>query len=522
MGTVISLTFSLMQWLALVLFIIIGYELIRWAVVSFFKRKFLRSITQFLRKNEVRFDQFKLTNKLIIKDQLLHTREVTEQILEKSRSENLPYEEVREQAEQYIDEIVPTFNLLSYYKFGYPISQLLLKSLYEVIIDKKGKERASQVPDDALVIYVMNHRSNFDYVVLANMLLENISVSYAVGEWARVFPLDLIFKSFGAYFIRRNYRDPLYHAVLKHYVQLISDNRVTQGIFLEGALSRDGRFRTPKTGLLDYILTSRTVSNENSESIAFIPVGINYDWILEDNTLISEWKEGKRTLTLLDYFTSFITILVRSPYVLTVNILRLITGRMKEHGYVSVKFGEPIELSELLEPHSYTQIADYSDRRTYLKQIGQNLLRHISQVVPVTPVSLLSLTLIQHSSHSLSKHDCINSMRDVLTVLEQNGAELMMGEDYDIPLDLRYRLEAERWLRKRELVEFEEDLIKGDEIERTLQLAVDLLVRRKVIKLRSDSIEIVEDRRGYLEYYANTIMHYLQPDHDPVGADSPN
>ena len=59
------------------------------------------------------------------------------------------------------------------------------------------------------------------------------------GEWARAFPLEHIFKAFGSYFVRRRYREPLYHAVLERYVQLITREGVTQGIFLEGGTSND-------------------------------------------------------------------------------------------------------------------------------------------------------------------------------------------------------------------------------------------------------------------------------------------
>jgi len=47
----------------------------------------------------------------------------------------------------------------------------------------------------------MNHRSNVDYVVVAYVLAYGAHVSYAVGEWARVWPLEYVFKSFGSYFI---------------------------------------------------------------------------------------------------------------------------------------------------------------------------------------------------------------------------------------------------------------------------------------------------------------------------------
>ena len=100
----------------------------------------------------------------------------------------------------------------------------------------------------------MNHRSNADYVVVAYVLARGVSMSYAVGEWARAWPLEYVFKSFGSYFIRRRFREPLYHAVLERYVQLITRNGVTQGIFPEGGLTRDGALRPPKIGLLDYMV----------------------------------------------------------------------------------------------------------------------------------------------------------------------------------------------------------------------------------------------------------------------------
>src|SRR5205085_3232044 len=113
---------------------------------------------------------------------------------------------------------------------------------------------AAELPRDSIVIYLMNHRSNADYVLVGYVLSGRVAISYAVGEWARAFPLEYIFKSFGSYFIRRRFREPLYHTVLEKYVQLVTREGVTQGIFVEGGLTRDGKLRAPKVGLLDYVL----------------------------------------------------------------------------------------------------------------------------------------------------------------------------------------------------------------------------------------------------------------------------
>jgi glycerol-3-phosphate O-acyltransferase len=56
-------------------------------------------------------------------------------------------------------------------------------------------------------------------------------VSYAVGEWARVWPLSALIRSMGAYFIRRGSRNALYRKVLARYVQMATEEGTTQAMF---------------------------------------------------------------------------------------------------------------------------------------------------------------------------------------------------------------------------------------------------------------------------------------------------
>src|SRR3954471_2306638 len=96
-----------------------------------------------------------------------------------------------------------------------------------------------------------------------------------------------MFKAFGSYFVRRKYREPLYHTVLERYVQQITRMGVTQGIFLEGGLTRDGRIKSPKIGLLDYVLgIGRDPAYQ--AKLYIVPVAVNYDRVLEDRSLIRE------------------------------------------------------------------------------------------------------------------------------------------------------------------------------------------------------------------------------------------
>jgi glycerol-3-phosphate O-acyltransferase len=173
---------------------------------------------------------------------------------------------------------VPFFNGAGYYRAGHGVAGWLLDFFYKVTIEHETDEPLS---GDSVAVYLINHRSNADYVLVSYALAGRVALSYAVGEWARAFPLEHVFKAFGSYFVRRRYREPLYHAVLERYVQLAARDGVTQGIFLEGGLSRDGKLRPPKIGLLDYVLGIARDPAFRSR-IHIVPVAVNYDRVLED------------------------------------------------------------------------------------------------------------------------------------------------------------------------------------------------------------------------------------------------
>lgn len=203
-----------------------------------------RTIRQF----GVRLERFKLVGRRTVRERLLRDPAVT-LALERHRLEHgLSAVEARVRVERYLNEIVPFFNVLSYYRLGYHAARTVLRLLYRVSPEYQDREALDAIPRGDAVVYLMNHRSNADYVVVAFVLARAVSISYAVGEWARVWPLEYVFKSFGAYFVRRRCREPLYHTVLERYVQLITRNGVTQGVFPEGCLSRDGALGPPKSG----------------------------------------------------------------------------------------------------------------------------------------------------------------------------------------------------------------------------------------------------------------------------------
>ena len=178
----------------------------------------------------------------------------------------------------------PAFNAYLYFRIGYWIGRKVAQGLYRVRLGFVDTEALKKVPENATVVFVMNHRSNMDYILAGYLAADQAALSYAVGEWARIWPLSALIRSMGAYFVRRNSKDELYRRVLERYIVMATQAGVPQAVFPEGGLTRDGLMREPRLGVVDYML--RGFWLDGARDLVFVPLGLNYDRVLEDRTLL--------------------------------------------------------------------------------------------------------------------------------------------------------------------------------------------------------------------------------------------
>src|SRR5260370_30534127 len=118
----------------------------------------------------------------------------------------------------------------------------------------------------------MNHRSNMDYIPAASLAADQAALSYAVGEWARIWPLSALIRAMGAYFVRRDSKDELYRRVLERYIAMATEAGVPQALFPEGGLTRDRRMREPRLGLIDYMMGGLPIASKHDH--VFVPLGV--------------------------------------------------------------------------------------------------------------------------------------------------------------------------------------------------------------------------------------------------------
>ena len=388
------------------------------------RRRGSRIAVRAVHRSRARIDRFKLTRKPFIRETLLSDSEIAAAVTEHAREQGVSEEQGWQRVETYIDEIVPFFNILTYYKVGLVVGRALLNFFYKVSAEYAGKRDA--LARDSIVVYLMNHRSNADYVLVGYVLSGQVAISYAVGEWARAFPLEYIFKSFGAYFVRRKYREKLYHTVLERYVQLITRNGVTQGIFLEGGLSRDGRLGKAKIGLLDYVIG---VARERdlTDKLYVVPVAVNYDRVLEDRSLLRELsaREGTTRPSRLAQFGEV------ARYVWW-NLARVVVRRWKRYGRAAVVIGEPIALGPWLrEQHRQTGdlfSVDRTERLARVQVLADSVLSEIAQLIPVTPVTLACAAIQSFDGDFIGHAQLIERMGEMRDVLHELNARVIHRE----------------------------------------------------------------------------------------------
>ncbi len=438
-------TVSLPLWLVVVLLAAAAWAAVerllvpsvRWVL----RRRVNRVIAELNTRLKIEIKPFQLTKRQVLIDRLLYDPMVVDAAAAHAREAGMPREVAMAAVARYAREIVPSFNAYLYFRLGTWIARRAARLLYRVRLGFSDEAGLAAVDPSAAIVFLMNHRSNMDYVLVAYLAADRTALSYAVGEWARIWPLQTLIRSLGAYFVRRDSRDPLYRRVLERYIHMATEGGVTQAVYPEGGLSRDGRLRPPKLGLLDYML--RSFDPAGPRDLVFIPVGINYDRTLEDRTLLLDRpdrrdqpdagrqpapRRGLAALaTTLGFVGRHLSLMARD--------------RWHRFGYACVNFGTPISMRERLGRSGLDlRSLPREERFAEIAKLAGELMDAIGRVVPVLPVPLVAAVFLAHPGEALSELEVKARAWERCARLTAAGAHVYVprrDQDYAIAVGLR-------------------------------------------------------------------------------------
>tara|TARA_B110000967_G_C18838191_1_gene537924 strand:+ start:217 stop:1554 length:1338 start_codon:yes stop_codon:yes gene_type:complete len=435
---------------------------VRW----YLRRRLNRTVDKLNSSLQIKIRPLQRSKRQVLIDQLMFDREILVIIEEQSQRDNIPRDVLQQKVKSYAREIVPSFNAYIYYQVFYWLAKKVSRFIYRVRVAAAQPNKLQAIDPDATVVFVMNHRSNMDYVLISYLAAERVTLSYAVGEWARIFPLEMLIRAMGAFFVRRGSQDPLYRKVLERYVAMATQSGVCQAVFLEGGLSRDGMLGKPKLGFLDYIL--RHYDWKTDRDVVFVPVGINYDRVLEDENLLA-WDRKEARLTTSQHLTKLWRFL-------RINLFAGSRKRWKRYGYASVNFGVPISMRSYSEERGIEfNHLEKEQRIVKVIELAESLMQSLRYVMPIIPVPIICAVLMRAGDKPRTSLEIFGDCDTLIDEMIEKGAAM-----------------------------------KADEKprQRTLSRSLDMLLSRNFLIEADDYYQINPEYKLLIRYYANSIEHW--------------
>jgi len=382
---------------------------------------------------------------------------------------------LRKKAYGYFKEIAADFSIL-YIRFFKAASDYLLKKLFDGIyfdIDnfKKIREASSHAP----VIVVPSHKSHMDYLIVSSMFYSKklIPPHILAGSNLTFFPMGKIFRRSGAFFMRRTFKGlNLYAAVFKQYVKTLISENYSIEFFIEGTRSRTGKVVKPKMGMLKYLIEA--VDEGYNKDLVFVPLTVNYDRILEENSYLKELKGKEKSK---ESTTQFL------------KSRKLIE---KKYGYVYMGFTDSFTLSDIREKLLKEKNITNIDLLT--EELGYYIIRRINEAVIVTPFAIITASLLNTTARGFTRDSIKKKTESLLSYLSKTEYKLsdtIKDKSIDEIIDIVLKSYSNDGIIER--VKVYDDKKNDDETT------------------KGDLYIIDHDQRGRINIYKNSIIHMTLP-----------
>ena len=392
------------------------------------------------------------------KEKVLKDAEIIRTIEHAASGNIKQLKQLRKKAGEYFDEIAADYNI-AYIQFFFMALTWFWKKIFQGIdIDIAELALLREWARKGPLVYVPSHKSHIDYLVLNYVLFQHHMhiPRVAAGKNMAFWPMGHVFRKSGAFFIRRTFKGPqLYPAVFTRYIKALLEEGHPLEFFIEGGRSRSGKLTLPKIGFLSILL--HAYKEGYCDDLVFVPASISYDRILEEKSHLKELWGGEKKKESL------------------VQILKARHFLKTRYGKAYIRFGHPISLKEYLTQEGYVE------GKTH-RHLAFHIIQSINKVTLVTPLAVIASAI-------LTKHRRGFSLPELTAT-----AELLLG------FLERYRIPTATTLKN---------------FEKTRDETLSLLISRKVVNVLQEVDEeetfyyVDEDKKGELEYYKNSIIHYF-------------
>lgn len=407
-----------------------------------------------------------------LKESILTSDRMQAFISKHSESRQEPIYKIRKKADGYIDEIAARYSP-SMVRIMSSVVGWIINSMFDgAVIDRAGLARVKAMSLKGPLILIPCHKSHIDYLILSYVLYQNNMPCphIAAGKNLSFWPLGPLFRSGGAFFLRRTFRGAvLYAQVFSAYVYKLLEEGFNIALFIEGGRSRTGKLLMPKLGMISILLDA--YRNGACEDMIFVPVYIGYDRIIEEHAYVEEVEGGKKEDESLS------------------QVLRARRFLKKRYGKIYINFHDPISTRELLtdNPVPLNRIKQ-KEINVLCRNLGWRIINAIDKQTVVTPHGLVAAAILNIARHRFTQEELMEAVNTYLTFAAAQNAKLA-------------------------------DTIVLNPIG-AMEYAIERYVARKLLEKAPGDKDLADEqtdymvntsRRTLLEFYKNNCISYFVP-----------
>ena len=258
------------------------------------------------------------------------------------------------------------------------------------------------------LVLIPSHKSHIDYLILDYVLYQNnMPVPHiAAGKNLSFWPMGPLFRSGGAFFLRRSFRGAvLYSKVFAEYIHKLLEEGYNIEQFIEGGRSRTGKLLMPKLGLLSILMNA--FKNGACKDMLIVPIYIGYDRIIEEKSYLHELGGGQKEAE---------------------NFFQVIRARKflkKRYGKIYIQFHEPISVNQLLSRYKQPlgQMTA-KEKNALIRNLGYQVLNAINRVTVVTPHAVVASAILNFSKETFSFSELFAVIATYMKYLAIQNAKL--------------------------------------------------------------------------------------------------
>ncbi|MCQ9124388.1 glycerol-3-phosphate 1-O-acyltransferase PlsB [Rodentibacter caecimuris] len=347
----------------------------------------------------------RLPNREAMFNKLLQSATIQAAIDDEAKSKNISREKAEKEAYKILDEIAADVSHSSL-----RAADRFLRWLWNKLYSGIDVQNADRVRKLALegheIVYVPCHRSHIDYLLLSYVLYHQglVPPHIAAGINLNFWPVGRLFRSWGAFFIRRTFKgNRLYSAIFREYLAELFHRGYSVEYFIEGGRSRTGRLLAPKTGMMS--MTLQALQHHQTRPISVVPVYVGYEHVLEVDTYAKELRGAEKEKE-------------------NAGLVLRVIKKLRNLGQGFVNFGEPITLSNYLNQHFPDWKENHHEEKPQwfnhaVDKISNQVMVNINKAAAVNAMNLVGMALLSSRQRALSREQLLEQLDSYQQMLQQ-------------------------------------------------------------------------------------------------------